>query len=230
MRAPAPYQPVQVIPEALARVVDPIPYWFVIGDQAVRCLAPYRPSRDVDFGVDSPVNLDDLVRQLRQSGAVEIQERAPDTVHLLWNGIKVSAFVLDTLVPHVDERHLDVTGVLATKLHAILDRGLRRDFFDLYVMLERHKLGIIAALAAIRTVYQAPIEDGLLLRALTYFDDADREAPLPGEGAQDWSAVKEYFLLQVGALLVPPIRPLAIQEHIVDVSGPPSPAPSPIPL
>ena len=225
MRAPAPYQPVQVIPEALARVVDPIPYWFVIGDQAVRCLAPYRPSRDVDFGVDSPVNLDDLVRQLRQSGAVEIQERAPDTVHLLWNGIKVSAFVLDTLVPHVDERHLDVTGVLATKLHAILDRGLRRDFFDLYVMLERHKLGIIAALAAIRTVYQAPIEDGLLLRALTYFDDADREAPLPGEGAQDWSAVKEYFLLQVGALLVPPIRPLAIQEHIVDVTGPPSPAP-----
>jgi len=113
--------------------------------------------------------------------------------------------------------------VLATKLHAILDRGLRRDFFDLYVMLERHKLGIIAALGAIHTVYQAAIEDGLLLRALTYFDDADREAPLPGEGAQDWSAIKEYLLLQVGALLVPPMRPLTIQAHIVDVSGPPSP-------
>ncbi len=221
MRAPAPYRPVQVIPEALARVVDPIPYWFVIGGQAVRCFAPYRPSRDVDFGVDSPVNLEDLVGQLRKSGTVEIQERAPDTVHLLWNGIKVSAFVLHTLVPHVDERHLDVTGVLATKLHAILDRGLRRDFFDLYVMLERHKLGIIAALGAIRTVYQAPIEDSLLLRALTYFGDADREAPLPGEGAQDWNAVKDYFLLQVGALLVPPVRPLAIQAHIVDVSEPP---------
>ncbi len=129
-------------------------------------------------------------------------------------------------MPHVEQRHLDVTGILATKLHTILDRGLRRDFFDLYVMLERHRLGIVAALAAIRTVYHAQIEDGLLLRALTYFDDADREAPLPGEGTQDWKAVKEYFLLQVGKLLIPPTRPLTIQEHIVDVSGPPSPQPS----
>lgn len=218
MKAPAPYQPVHVIPEPLARVVDPIPYWFVIGGQAVRCFAPYRPSRDVDFGVDSPVNLEDLVRQLRQSGDVEIQERSVDTVHLLWNGIKVSAFVLPDLVPHVEQRCLDVTGVLATKLHTILDRGLRRDFFDLYVMLERHRLGIVAALGAIRTVYRAEIEDGLLLRALTCFDDADREATLPGEGAHDWRAVKDYFLRQVGILLVPPARSLAIQERIVDVS------------
>jgi hypothetical protein len=214
-----PYRPVQVIPDALARVVDPIPYWFVIGGQAVRCFAPYRPSRDVDFGVDSPANLKDLLRQLRASGTVEIQERGPGTIHLLWNGIKVSAFVLEHLVPHVAARHLDVTGILATKLHVILDRGLRRDFFDLYVMLETGRLGIVAALAAIRTVYRTPIDDALLLRALTYFDDADREARLPGEGPRDWSRIKEYFLLQVGHLLVPPMERLAIQECVVDVSA-----------
>jgi len=214
------YTPVQVIPGPLARVVDSIPYWFVIGGQAVRCFAPYRPSRDVDFGVDAPVSLDDLVEQLRRRGEVEIQERTPDTVHLLWNGTKVSAFVLEHLVPHVEDRHLDVTGILATKLHAILDRGMRRDFFDLYVMLETHRLGIFAALGAIRLVYQSPIDDGLLLRALTYFDDAEREAPLPGEGPGDWRAVKDYFMVQVGSLLIPPARPLAIQARIVDVTGP----------
>lgn len=216
----APYTPVQVIPEALARVVDAIPHWFVIGGQAVRCFAPYRPSRDVDFGVDSPVNLDDLVEELRRRGDVEIQERTRDTVHLLWNGTKVSGFVLEHLVPHVEDRHLDVTGVLATKLHTILDRGLRRDFFDLYVMLEQHRLGIAAALAAIRKVYRGQIDDGLLLRAMTYFDDAEREAPLPGEGPKDWSSVRDYFLVQVGSLLVPPMRPLAIQTQTVDVIAP----------
>jgi hypothetical protein len=212
-----PYTPAQVMPELLANAVGAIPYWFVIGGQAVRCFAPYRPSRDVDFGVDSAVNLDDLVEQLRQRGRVEIQERARGTIHMLWNGIKVSALVLDFLVPHVEERHLDVTGVLATKLHAILDRGLRRDFFDLYVMLEQHRLGISAALTAIRKVYQSPIEDGLLLRALAYFDDAEREAMLPGEGPGDFGLVKTYFLVQVGSLLVPPMRALAIQAQVVDV-------------
>ena len=57
----APYSPSQIMPSVLASAVEPLPYWFVIGGQAVRCLAPYRPSRDVDFGIDKPANLDDMV-------------------------------------------------------------------------------------------------------------------------------------------------------------------------
>lgn len=211
------YSPSQVIPRPLADVVESLPYWFVLGGQAVRCFAPYRPSRDVDFGIVTPANLDDLLRQLGRQGTLEIQERSDDTVHLLWSGIKVSVFVVPHLAAHVEDRHLDVTGVLATKLHAILDRGLRRDFFDLYVLLQQHRLGIAAVLAAIRTVYPGQIDDGLMLRALTYFDDADREAQLPGEGRADWRAIREYFLQQVGALLTPPMRRLEIQAHTVDV-------------
>jgi hypothetical protein len=213
----ASYAPWQVLPRELARSVEESRYWFVIGGQAVRCFAPYRPSRDVDFGVGSPADLEELLAQLRESGEVELQERSSETVHLTWNGIKVSVFVLEQLVPFVEDRHLDLTALLATKLHAILDRGLRRDFFDLYVLLEQERLGVAALLAAIRKVVQGEIDDGLLLRALTYFDDADREAALPGEGPRDWSVVKEYFLVQVGSLLVPPTRRLTIQDQKVDV-------------
>jgi hypothetical protein len=205
------------MPRELARVVSDLRYWFVIGGQAVRCFAPFRPSRDVDFGVESATHLDDLLAQLERSGEVVLQERSSDTVHLTWNGTKVSGFVLELLAPFVEDRHLDITGLLATKLHAILDRGLRRDFFDLYVLLEQERLGIAALLAAIRRVYPGEIDDGLLLRALTYFDDADREAALPGEGPKDWSAVRDYFLVQVGSLLAPPARRLEIQERKVDV-------------
>jgi len=214
----APYTPAQVMPPELAAAVGDLPYWFVIGGQAVRCFAPYRPSRDVDFGVDSPGNLHELVEQLRRHGPVEILERSDDTVHLQWRGIKVSAFVLGYLASHVEGRHLDLTGVLATKLHAILDRGLRRDFFDLYVMLQRHQQGIGTVLTAIRTVYLGRIDDTLMLRALTYFDDAEREAALPGEGPSDWATVREYFLVQVGSLLMPPTRRLRIQDQTVDVN------------
>jgi hypothetical protein len=48
-----------------------------------------------------------------------------------------------------------------------------------------------------------------MLRALTYFDDAEREAELPGERRADWHTVRNYFLVQVGSLLVPPVRRLA---------------------
>jgi hypothetical protein len=59
--------------------VADLPYWFVIGGQAVRCFCPYRPSRDVDFGVTRAEDLDDLVRQLEGRGRVEILERTADT-------------------------------------------------------------------------------------------------------------------------------------------------------
>ncbi len=206
-----------VIPEALSRVVEPLPYWFVIGGHAVRCLCPYRPSRDVDFGVRTARDLGSLLAQLDKSGDVEVLERSGDTVHLRWNGINVSVFVLPALAPFVEERRLTVSGILATKLHAILDRGMRRDFFDLYVTLQTERLGIAACLSALREVYRQPVQDALLLRALSYFEDAEREAPLPSEGPGDFDTVKEFFLARVGALLVPPGAPLDIQKRRVDV-------------
>lgn len=205
------------MPKNLGQVVDDLPHWFVIGGHAVRCFCPYRPSRDVDFGVHSPDDLEMFLTQLRSSGEVEILEQSQGTVHLRWNGINVSIFVLETFEGFVQDRRLSVTGILATKLHAILDRGTRRDFFDLYVTLQHHRRGIAECLAAMRQVYHQPVNEQLLLRALTYFDDAEREAPLPGEGPRDWDTVKEFFTRQVGNLLVPPMRALAIQDHRVDV-------------
>jgi len=209
--------PTSVIPASLGEAVGDIPYWFVIGGQAVRCFCPYRPSRDVDFGVVRAEDMEDLLCQLESRGTVEIIERTRDTVHLRFEGIDVSVFVLEMLSPFVEDRRLTSEGILATKLHAILDRGVRRDFFDLYITLQRHSLGIAECLAAIRRVYRQEVNESLLLRALTYFDDAEREAPLPGEGPADWEAVKHYFLSRVGNLLIPPARELAIQKRVVDV-------------
>lgn len=214
-----PREPVDVMPRPVGRAVADLPYWFVIGGQAMRCFCPYRPSRDVDFGVTSARDLNDLVQQLQRRGRVEIAERSADTVHLRFDGIDVSIFVLAMLSPFVSERRLSVTGLLATKLHAILDRGTRRDFFDLYVTLHRNSLGIAECLGAMRQVYRQEINDTLLLRALTFFDDAEREAALPGEGPDDWATVKEFFWNRVGQLLIPPAHELLIERRVVDVAG-----------
>ena len=207
------------MPKPLGLALADLPGWFVIGGQAMRCLCPYRPSRDVDLGVTSARDMKGLVRRLQDRGRVAITERAKDAVHLSYEGIDVSIFVLEHLEPFVEGRRLTVTGLLATKLHAILDRGTRRDFFDLYVTLQGQSLGIAECLAAMRKVFRQPVNEALLLRALTFFEDAEREAALPGEGPEDWTTVKEFFLTRVGHLLVPPSRVLKIQKRVVDVIG-----------
>lgn len=212
-----PYRPEQVIPQGLAHVVEDLPSWFVIGGHAVRCLCPYRPTRDVDFGLRDRRSLEEFVARLEQAGRVELLERSDDTVHLRWNDIDVSVFLLGEISRFTEGRCLSVEGLLATKVHAIIDRGTRRDFFDLYVVLQSQQLGIAESLRALRAVYRQEVNDALVLRALTWFDDADREAPLPGEGDKDWKTVKEFFLSRVGYMLVPPAQSLEIQQRSVDV-------------
>ena len=212
----AAYRPEQVIPIEIAEAIAGIPSWFVIGGQAVRCFSPYRPSRDVDFGVEHPDTIQTLIAQLKATGEVQILQQDQDTVHLRWNGLDVSIFHLPSLVPFVQENRLTTTGILATKLHAILDRGTRRDFFDLYVTMQQQQLGVGECLRAMQEVYGGHVNNGLLLRALCYFEDADREATLPNEGANDWKTVKDFLARRVGDLLIPPNRKLKIQSIIVD--------------
>ena len=211
------YHPNEVIPENVAAALRSIGNWFVIGGQAVRCLLPYRPSRDVDLAVRQAKDLQSLLKGLEAAGKVEFIERSDNTVHLLLDKVKVSIFVLDELADFSSDGRLNRDGILATKLHAILDRGTRRDFFDLYVVLQLEGLGIIEALSAMRRVYRQELNEPLLLRALTFFDDADREAALQGEGPRDWESVKDYFYRRVGDLLVPPSIRLKIQAQVVDV-------------
>ena len=209
--------PLEVLPREISAALAGERYWFVIGGQAVRCILPYRPSRDVDFGVLTAKDSKQLLAQLRRAGEVSLIEQSADTVHLTFQGIDVSVFVLPELGPYTADNALTVTGLLATKLHAILDRGTRRDFFDLYVLLQIEGLGLLECLNALTKVYATEVNSGLVLRALSYFDDAEAEAELAGEGKGDWRRVRDFFSMAVAALLVPPTRPLEIQSRLVDV-------------
>ena len=96
-------------------------------------------------------------------------------------------FVLGALVPFVEGRRLTTTGILATKLHAILDRGVRRDFFDLYVTLQKHSLGIRECLAAMREWLKTEYADLMALNEQW------------GTGFKSWEQVKPLTLKECKA-------------------------------
>jgi hypothetical protein len=117
--------PLEVIPQVVANAVKTEDYWFVIGGQAVRCFLPYRPSHDVDFGVTKPAQLKKLVSRLKGAGSLQIIEQSPDTVHLNFEGVDVSIFLLPQLLSHVEWQTLTLSGLLAMKAHAICPGGTR---------------------------------------------------------------------------------------------------------
>lgn len=85
--------------------------------------------------------------------------------------------------------------IAAMKINAILGRGVKKDFWDLYELLKRYSLDDI-----IQWHQQKYPSQQLLIsipNALTYFED-DNESPNPMSlQGQTWEGVKEFLQLKV---------------------------------
>lgn len=85
------------------------------------------------------------------------------------------------------------------KLSAIANRGARRDFWDLHALCLARGWSLDVALGHYRRKF--PNEDcGHVIRALTYFGDAEAEPSLPGLSLDAWTQLKRDLRTWVASL------------------------------
>ena len=98
----------------------------------------------------------------------------------------------------------------AMKLAAIADRGIRRDFWDLYVIAGSGRPGTTLPDMARDYVAKFGRQESDLyhvLRALTYFADAESDPLYPaGMSAKNWAEIKAYFEREAPKLIMAGIR------------------------
>ena len=90
--------------------------------------------------------------------------------------------------------------IAAMKVEAIASRGARKDFVDLYFICNEDGLGLAGAITAFETRFASARPDVLhRIKALTYFDDAEREPELLMLRPLAWITVRTYFEREVTA-------------------------------
>jgi hypothetical protein len=90
----------------------------------------------------------------------------------------------------------------AMKLAAIARRGLRRDFWDLATIVESGLSLSDAAHAYVAKFRLAEADLYHVIRALTYFDDAEKDEILPnGLTRRGWERIKNFFESEAPKLL-----------------------------
>jgi hypothetical protein len=170
--------------------------FFLVGGTALAIQIGHRRSIDLDFftreAFDPDRILDSLSATLSTHGII-VGGRASHTLNLTLSGVKVDLIryaypLLEPLVEAVGYTMLALPDIAAMKLAAITNRGSKKDFFDLYFLLERHSIQTL--LDFYRRKY--PDHDlFFVLRSLAYFEDADME-PEPIMLQQvGWGTVKE---------------------------------------
>jgi hypothetical protein len=83
----------------------------------------------------------------------------------------------------------------AMKLAAIAKRGVRRDYWDLYAILTRTKLSLESVCDDYLRKFGVSEADLYhVLRALTWFEDAEADRRLPrGLTAKKWRDIRDWF-------------------------------------
>lgn len=176
--------------------------FYLAGGTALALQLGHRISVDLDFFSQEEIDTKLLIRDLKNAGfELHVQNENLGTLDLLIDDVKVSflEYKYPLLEDFVKFEKLNVASVLdiaCMKVTAISSRGSRKDFYDIWMILEKYSLTEI--FKAIEKKYEGVDYSTMhLLKSLTYFDDAkDDPEPVLLVDA-DWNKVKEDILRKV---------------------------------
>ena len=150
----------------------------LVGGTALAFQYGHRQSVDLDFFGHLPEDRDVLIDAVKRVGEVMIINRSKSILQMVINQVKVD-FVDYSRYPWIDEAIegdgfvlASVKDIAAMKINAIIGRGTRKDFIDLYALLQHYTL------SEIMTFYRQKYPEFSEYRALlsmTYFEDAEMQ-------------------------------------------------------
>ena len=169
----------------------------LVGGTALALYWGHRVSIDIDFFTDKKINLGDLEGKLSQVPGAMLVSKNPIGLIYSVNEIKCDFVNFPYpffYPPQTDEgfpvAHID--DVVSLKLGALANRGAKKDFYDLYYILQHY--GLEQLIELYKNKFK--VADALpLLKSFVYFGDAEDELPpsLLNNNPLKWPQVKKYI-------------------------------------
>ena len=165
----------------------------LVGGTSLALQIGHRNSIDIDLFGASEIFESDFIEQLGEFGKVITLKKSKNILILSVDGIKVDfvnyKYPLLEKIKIVDTiRLVTESDIAAMKLNAIVGRGSKKDFIDLYFLLKKYTLPEMISF------YNRKFADGsefMVLKSLHFFDDADlEEMPIMHENIS-WEEVKQ---------------------------------------
>lgn len=197
------------IPQVTSLVLDNIKEisdmqnFYLTGGTALALLLGHRESEDLDFFTKNSFQPTLLQQKLLKLGTLENVQIDQGTLNLFMNKVKLQFLyypynLLEKLIPWNGINLSSMIDIACTKLITVSMRGSKKDFIDLYVILQQmtlEELFIKLDEKYTKVQYNYPH----ILKSLVYFNDAD-DQPMPRMHKDfSWEDVKNSIVKQVKA-------------------------------
>ncbi|MGL2962636.1 nucleotidyl transferase AbiEii/AbiGii toxin family protein [Flavobacterium sp. RSB2_4_14] len=173
--------------------------FILVGGTSLALQIGHRNSIDIDLFGNQNIIQEIFLDKLKEFGNVEISQASRNIFISTINDIKVD--FVNYQYPLL-EKHSEIEGIrlaskkdiAAMKLNAILGRGSRKDFIDLYFLLQDFSLKEMI------NFYNKKFTDGsvfLLHKSLTYFAEADAQPQTIMFKDFNWETCKQKIIEEV---------------------------------
>lgn len=149
----------------------------LVGGTSLALQLGHRISVDIDLFGNAEVNELDFNNVLSENHSTKLLKKSKSILIYSINGIKVDFVnyrypLIDKVINYEGIRMASDKDIAAMKLSAIAGRGSKKDFIDLYFLLEKYTI------EEIMDFYKQKFTDGsefMVQKSLSYFEDADKE-------------------------------------------------------
>ena len=183
--------------------------FYLAGGTALALQIRHRTSVDFDFYTDKEFNPQTVYKQFQKQNNKKIllsSVNEDNTLILEINNISVSLFNYPYILARglLESRYIDLASledIAAMKMIAIIQRGAKRDFIDMYFLIR--KLGLEKIFKISKEKYPG-FNEYLALQSLTYFEDAETkkdERDIKLFDTFSWNEAKDFFFRESGRML-----------------------------
>lgn len=172
--------------------------FYLAGGTAIALQLGHRISRDLDFFTDKDFDEKAIVADLEKIGDIEIDILKKETVLGTFSSVKISLFfyrypLIASTTPWLGINIAGINDLGCMKLDAIQSRGTKRDFIDLWAILQSG-LNLKKLFELFEKKYSGvKYNKSHLLRSLTYFADAEKDDMPEMLKPVFWNDIKKFL-------------------------------------
>ncbi len=175
--------------------------FYLVGGTALALQIGHRQSLDFDFLIERNFKVKEIIGYLKGLGKFELFDETEDTINGLLNNVNISFLKYEYPLIKNPHKYInliisDMLDIALMKLNAISGRGSRKDFIDMFFLLNIFSLSEL--FKEYENKYSVEISNNYhLLKSLVYFEDAEKQ-PMPKmiKNVQ-WSEVKDTIIHKV---------------------------------
>lgn len=181
--------------------LDQLETYYLVGGTSLALQLGHRLSIDLDFFGKLKFDYDSLINACKQIGEVTDSRKytndsdpqnSTTLIQFNLNGVKIdilqyNEILIKPIIKYEGLRLASVEDIAAMKVRAIEDRGAKKDFYDLYSLLDQFSLSQILEFSKIKYAYKSPL---FSLQCMMDFTEADAENDPKSLIKISWNTVK----------------------------------------